>query len=741
MAILKSKKRKIVSLILGSTIAGATLFGAVLFSTNQKNANGVDYNNQNGANPEIFHKGTPDTTNANVSIADHKLKEVPKPPVVVPPKPEPTPIPPKPTPTPVPPKPTPVPPKPTPVPPKPTPTPPKKNTERVVIEINGVKVVAEVTPAPSRPLDPRDIEAGITNPNPYMNVIVGNIKSVEVTQELRDATLKNLIHHETAGLKNYFPGYIDDLLLEPNDKYDPELNIINNRAIWLRLMDKFKRLLDSPNVVKFLLPNAVNEYNKPKQFRSQNIKYAWLIKHLDYSKFTKLGKGAEKYLKEGYTASPDNAYINENGEIDSYGYDPAPGYNTVTTRMERDNKERRAFGIEGYYGRTPDEIANGNYRGWTKKDVTKSDQFKEFNVGNNDGIVITELTREKPEEGKLNKGYIVEIDAANFEGYEKTKNLIEQLKAKGIEITSYRIKNMGKKDVNQKFREILRALPDKLPQLELFFDHRATNTSSLIELENKKIKELSLFTLGNSLLDDWSLNPWALRNVEWVNTIDYNVSWENKQGADIASRITFNTIAFEESDILKDHADLAKRFERINNGLRMAYYVRNNEGIFQGSFGPGLNPDTNEGGNSYPTRLDFSRAPSIRSLKNMIFYDYIKPTNKKRKLKNVKFFNDKSWYEISGDDLDNAQFNTVMALGEPGMPPTKIEFSNGNLTNMIRITSSNLLTNSALSNLSTLINLSNISREIQVPKGAEDLKRQLQSNGYNVSYAVDETFN
>ncbi|MDI3348580.1 putative immunoglobulin-blocking virulence protein [Mycoplasmopsis arginini] len=710
----------------------SAIFGSAVFSANQKNANGVDYNNQNGANPEIFHKGTPDTTNANVSIADHKLKEVPKPPVVVPPKP---------TPTPVPPKPTPVPPKPTPVPPKPTPTPPKKNTERVVIEINGVKVVAEVTPAPSRPLDPRDIEAGITNPNPYMNVIVGNIKSVEVTQELRDATLKNLIHHETAGLKNYFPGYIDDLLLEPNDKYDPELNIINNRAIWLRLMDKFKRLLDSPNVVKFLLPNAVNEYNKPKQFRSQNIKYAWLIKHLDYSKFTKLGKGAEKYLKEGYTASPDNAYINENGEIDSYGYDPAPGYNTVTTRMERDNKERRAFGIEGYYGRTPDEIANGNYRGWTKKDVTKSDQFKEFNVGNNDGIVITELTREKPEEGKLNKGYIVEIDAANFEGYEKTKNLIEQLKAKGIEITSYRIKNMGKKDVNQKFREILRALPDKLPQLELFFDHRATNTSSLIELENKKIKELSLFTLGNSLLDDWSLNPWALRNVEWVNTIDYNVSWENKQGADIASRITFNTIAFEESDILKDHADPAKRFERINNGLRMAYYVRNNEGIFQGSFGPGLNPDTNEGGNSYPTRLDFSRAPSIRSLKNMIFYDYIKPTNKKRKLKNVKFFNDKSWYEISGDDLDNAQFNTVMALGEPGMPPTKIEFSNGNLTNMIRITSSNLLTNSALSNLSTLINLSNISREIQVPKGAEDLKRQLQSNGYNVSYAVDETFN
>ncbi|MDP4043092.1 putative immunoglobulin-blocking virulence protein [Mycoplasmopsis arginini] len=725
MAILKSKKRKIVSLILGSTIAGATLFGAVLFSTNQKNANGVDYNNQNGANPEIFHKGTPDTTNANVSITDHKLKEVPKPPVVVPPKP------------------TPVPPKPTPVPPKPTPTPPKKNTERVVIEINGVKVVAEVTPAPSRPLDPRDIAAGITNPNPYMNVIVGNIKSVEVTKELRDATLKNLIYHETAGLKNYFPGYIDDLLLEPNDKYDPELNIINNQAIWLRLMDKFKRLLDSPNVVKFLLPEAVKEYNKPKQFRSQNIKYAWLIKNLDYSKFTKLGKGAEKYLKEGYTASPDNAYINENGEIDSYGYDPAPGYNTVTTRMERDNKERRAFGIEGYYGRTPDEIANGNYRGWTKRDVTKSDEFKEFNVGNNDGIVITELTREKPEEGKLNKGYIVEIDAANFEGYEKTKNLIEQLKAKGIEITSYRIKNMGKKDVNQKFREILRALPDKLPQLELFFDHRATNTSSLIELENKKIKELSLFTLGNSLLDDWTLNPWALRNVEWVNTIDYNVSWENKQGADIASRITFNTIAFEESDILKDHQDPAKRFERINNGLRMVYYVRNNEGIFQGSFGPGLNPDTNEGGNSYPTRLDFSRAPSIKSLKGLKFYDYIKASNAKRKLKNLKLFNDKEYFEIDGDELDKSQFDSVMAINEPpfAMPKTKIEFSNGSITSAIRISGTQTLSGKALSNLSVLLNLSKIHAPLQVSQGADALKKQLEENGYRVEYASDNTFN
>nr|WP_318033792.1 hypothetical protein [Mycoplasmopsis bovis] len=40
----------------------------------------------------------------------------------------------------------------------------------------------------------------------------------------------------------------------------------------------------------------------------------------------------------------------------------------------------------------------------------------------------------------------------------------------------------------------------------------------------------------------------------------------------------------------------------------MVYYARNNERIFQGSFGPGLNPDHSEGTNSYPLGLDFSRA-------------------------------------------------------------------------------------------------------------------------------------
>ncbi|WP_330463649.1 putative immunoglobulin-blocking virulence protein [Metamycoplasma gateae] len=734
MAIFKNKKRKIMSLIFSGTLIGSAVFGSVIFASNQKNKNGIEYKNQNGANPEIFHKGTPDVTNANISITDRRLKEAETPPVVEQPKPTPKPTP----------APTPTPPKPTPVPPKPKPTPPNpnkpKSTERVIIEINGVQVVAEVTPAPSRPLDKRDIDAGITNLNPYLNHIVGDIKNIEVTEELKNATAKDLVNKEGIGLKNYFSNFTNDILSDPSPQFDPEAHIRNNFAVWQKILDKFKRLLDSPKVINFLTPEAAAEYRKPKQFSSQNVKYAWLIKNLDYTKFNKLSRGAEAQLKQGFTATADNAYINENGELDSYTYEPAPGYNKVTSRMERDNKERRAFSIEDHWARNPDDIKNGNYRGWTKTDVTDDPKFKKYNVSHADGISIAELKRDKPIDGKLNSGYVVEIDAANQSGYAKTKKLIEELKNNGVEITSYRIKNMGKKDVNQKFREILKVLPDQLPQLELFFDHRATNTSSLIELESKHIKELALYTLGNSLLDDWTLNPLALRKVEWVNTMDYNVSRENKPGADIATRITFNTLAFEESDILKNEPDI---FKRINEGLRMAYYVRNNEGIFQGGFGPGLNPDTNEGGNSYPTRLDFSRAPSIKSLKGMKFYDYIKASNASRKLKNLKLFNNNDYFEISGDELDKSQLSTVMAINEPPMaqPKTKIEFSNGQLTQAIRISGTSRLSNLALTNLSVLLRLTKISAPIQVYEGSNELKSQLESNGYKVEFASDNSFN
>ncbi|WAM00971.1 hypothetical protein NWE60_06230 [Mycoplasmopsis felis] len=40
---------------------------------------------------------------------------------------------------------------------------------------------------------------------------------------------------------------------------------------------------------------------------------------------------------------------------------------------------------------------------------------------------------------------------------------------------------------------------------------------SLIALEEKEIDELGLYTSQNSLVEQWSINPWALKKTAYVN--------------------------------------------------------------------------------------------------------------------------------------------------------------------------------------------------------------------------------
>nr|WP_318033793.1 putative immunoglobulin-blocking virulence protein [Mycoplasmopsis bovis] len=295
--------------------------------------------------------------------------------------------------------------------------------------------------------------------------------------------------------------------------------------------------------------------------------------------------------------------------------------------MSRDNSTRRVFDFDQWYLRSSDSIVQGKC----------------------DGIKVFELTRQNPvnDGSKRNSGIVVEIDAAN--------------KLLHIEL--------GETSPTQEFKEILKSLPDNLPQLELFFSAQATNTSSLIALKDKNIKELSLYTMGNSLLDSWSFNPWSLNKVEWINTNDYNVSSQYPPNTPIATRISFDTVAFDQEDYLKEGD-----YDRINNGLRMVYFVRNNEPFFQGRHGSGTEPDSSEGGNSYPTGLDFSRVPKIKSLRGLVFHDIEKPNNGSRKIKRLTLANSNSSFEITSDELSAAGLENL-AIGEPEQP--KIFFSNG----------------------------------------------------------------
>ncbi|WP_415385108.1 putative immunoglobulin-blocking virulence protein [Mycoplasma feriruminatoris] len=620
------------------------------------------------------------------------------------------------------------------------------------ITINGVEVEAEIEGPAGFHVHEQDRTRKITNPTkPYQNHTVGKIISVEVTDELKKSVLNNALSapdgHEDKGaglFNNTLMQVFDSELKDAKDIIQAleTLEAIGkvNSDFFKNNIERYQKLLDSPKVVDFLKDEAKKQYPELKaKFKTKTQEYIWLIHNLDQKKFTTIASKSEKYLKEGLTISPRNAFINENGEIDSYSWGPPGEYNTVTARMQRDNSEYRVFDYDAWQTRSPGDIDAGNFPGWKKENVTSQFTSK-FKFSENDGITVTRLTREKQTnaQGKINTGLVLELDVSNPKAYEKAKDLIKQFKSNNEKITSYRIKNMGEIDTSQSFKQILDELPEEIPQLELFFSDKATNTASLIALENKKIKELSLFTNGNSLRNSWSYNPLSFRNTTYINNLDYNVSYDYSKYEKISTRITFNTLAFDKDDYKDD-----QNYQRINDGLRMVYYARNNEPFFQGAFGPGLTPDKKLGDNSYPSKLDFSRVTGIKSLKGLIFHDEYDSSNKPRKITELTLYNNQDYFEITSDELDKANLEHL-STGEKSPEKPKINFSNGNSTKGIRIKATNELTESARKNLEKYFEYSDSLKfngnQIQVDSTSTKLKEQLKSWGYNVSDSNTRSF-
>lgn len=685
----------------------------------------------------------------------------PEPDPVDPPKEEPTPPEPDPEPIPEPPKPEPTPPEPIPEPPKPQPTPPapkpieqpKQSDPRTekppkvsfngrelgedeeIIIIAGVATVGKVAKQPPRVIQRSDVEREIANKTPYINNSVSEILSVEITDEVVNANLaigkKGLRNWAFKPLVEEMIDYIDNPPNNEKDWFETYATSTENKKYnYDRLIEKYIQLIESGKIYNYLSSEGQAKYNDIMKIEGYYTRNIQLIRYLDLSKLTEQSAWIKEQLSKGYTIGEDNVYINANGEISSYSASPPDKHNGTTSRMIRDNLTKRVFGYNSWHWRAPGQVDEGIYPGWTKTDVTSD--YSSYGVSKADGIQISKLTRDEPlNDGSLNEGTVVTIDAANQSGYRKTLKLIQDLKANGVNITSYRIRNMGKTDSNQGFIEILRALPDNLPQLELFFVSQ--NTSSLIALENKTIKELGIYTTntaGKSLLEEYNINPWALKNTAWINRNDYNNSFDFNRNEPITSSILFNTLSFENSDYLENSSD---PFRRINDGLRMAYYVRNNEPFFQGQMGPGLKPDHDEGGNSYPTGLDLSRAPKLKSLKGMIFYDEYKPSNKRRYLRRLVLFNNAPNFEIDVDELNNAQFDSVMDFSNP-FEKSKILFSNGSQTTGLKITNKkNLdLNSTGARNLEILYDLGKLKKTAAVEDLNSPIASRLKQLGVNV---------
>ncbi|WGI36999.1 putative immunoglobulin-blocking virulence protein [Mesomycoplasma lagogenitalium] len=620
--------------------------------------------------------------------------------------------------------------------PKPNPSPNLGDGNIEYLKFGNLTVKAIVKRPKERVQSQNDIDKGITNREEYRAQVISEVVSIEVTEEV----IKQNTANSVKGLSILTAGAWQNTLNEYKKMKPEDLKdfLKVQQFYWPYLLQKYKRLLQNGDKVYEFLTDEGKKiyYSELKPIKEDEVRWAKIIAYIDQSKFTTLRPEVLEFLAEGKVIEPDNQniYVDENGNLGSWSYSPL--LNTVQARLIKDNSEKRVFGNSGYRGRYPANIGKGVYDGWTAKDITSDQRFQNYNISKADGFTISELTRNEPIEGKRNQGIVVEIDMANASGYAKTLKFIKQAKENNLEITTYRFRNIGSKDANQRFYEIFKELPEHLPQLELFFESK--NTSALIALENKKIDELSLLSTGDQLSDQWSINPWALKNVAWVNTVDYT-SGVN-YGKPVPGRIVFDSLAFEESDVGAN-----KNLDRINAGLRMAYWVRNNEGIFQGSFGGGVNPDYEEKGNSYPIGIDLSRVPSLKTLRGLQFNDIEKPQNGSRKLKRIVLFNSGGTYELDTDELNNAQF-TVLDTTMPQMPRSKIIFSNGSETKKIKIVSTKqtkTINSEGIRNLDILLNFNDgnfgSNTVFLVNKGDSALYNQLKSLGKNVQYDTSDS--
>ncbi|MBU4693064.1 putative immunoglobulin-blocking virulence protein [Mycoplasma sp. CSL7491-lung] len=616
---------------------------------------------------------------------------------------------------------------------------------------NFGEVEVSVTEFPERQDFRNDVEKGIVNRVPYRAEITPDLNGITVTDQLIARTAENARKSISTKI-NTFKFILNEFNLDSRQTETAKKSLIRqNEDYYIDIVYKFGRLLQNGDKIKeFLTDEGVQKYDQIKQIpgtyeyydRAGNrheikISDIALITYIDFEKFKNPTLNARKQLEQGYFIDPDdpNIYITENGELDSHTYSPI--VNKVTAEYERNNTEKRVFGFKTIYTRNPEQIANGGYYGWSNRDVT-SNYASEHNldIQPGDGIKVDHLTRDTREEGKLNEADVITIDASNNIGYKKALKLINDIKEKNIPVVGFRFKNIGKNDSSQKFKDIFAALPNKIPLLELFLE--STNTSSLRALKDKEIDEMAFYTTTNSLVEEWNLNPWAVKGAAWVNTADYNVSFGYASDAKIVSRITFDSLSFDKEDFIK--TDNGVDATSVNNGLRMAYWVRNNEKIFQGGFGPGLKPDRNEAGNSYPVGLDLSRVPAMKSLRYLVFNDIEHKNPGTRKLRRLVLFNDRDYFEIDTNELNNAQFYDIIDRNSFNVPKSKIIFSNGKTTNKIRIkgtSKGHTLNPSGFNNLNTLIDFSDntFSRNtiIEVPQDETNLINQLRNSGYNVS--------
>ncbi|MBW0596735.1 putative immunoglobulin-blocking virulence protein [Mycoplasma anatis] len=304
-----------------------------------------------------------------------------------------------------------------------------------------------------------------------------------------------------------------------------------------------------------------------------------------------------------------------------------PSENAVTSRLIDQNKNRRVMNYDTYYFRSPADIAKGNYPGWTKSDISSS-----YSSSLSGSSKVYSYVKDGK---RLN---VLEVDVKNRESYTNFKSDLSKLQGSLSSdggINAIVVRNIGGLGAPSDLKDVFYSLPETVQKLTLFFEGK--DTSSLIALRDKNIKEIELYTSQNGLLGldkDWAINPNALKGVGFV-PYDYNNDVDPTKVSDGALKttsITFQVLKFDDVDNL----------DTINQGLKIAFQDKYDLRVFQGYWGEG----------SWISHLDFSNVKDIRSLKGMNLYG--------RVFYDLTLWNENNSFEIKTADLSSSQFSALI---------------------------------------------------------------------------------
>ncbi|MDC4181813.1 putative immunoglobulin-blocking virulence protein [Mycoplasma bradburyae] len=285
----------------------------------------------------------------------------------------------------------------------------------------------------------------------------------------------------------------------------------------------------------------------------------------------------------------------------TFGY-PSPADNPYI-KYQLDVRKHRVLGSDTYFGTgSPADILSGNFEGWSKYDTTNEFiKDNKYGITRDDGIKVRHYIPKNKESDyyKNKKEYnVFVLDVDNTSGYQKFIDFVNKAATTTPEIGVV-LENVGKSNTNRNVYDIIKALPSNLTSLTVFFEN--ANTTSLLALEDRNLRELNIYTTGQVNTSLWAINPLAIRKTNFIpSLLDYNVGGY-PAGSKVASTPIIEGLKFDRND---DH-------KRVQEGLDIAK-ARRSERIFQGKF---------QGEGAKPVAWDFSDAPIIRTLENLDVHD------------------------------------------------------------------------------------------------------------------------